>query len=117
MNPDILFDPLKSLGIAIAPRISQYCEDYRNNSPTPILHSIFVLSSSVDSTRVCTSRIWPYASDQPSMKPLLTKLTYDNYKSIGQGIVGLVGDVGSLNTPANSLIKTVISKGGHIVLG
>jgi hypothetical protein len=98
MNPDFLFDPLKSLGIAIAPRISQYCEDYRN--------------SSVDSTR-----IWPYASDQPSMKPLLTKLTYDNYKSIGQGIMGLVGDVGSLNTPANSLIKTVISKGENIVLG
>ena len=51
------------------------------------------------------------------MKPLLTKLTYDNYKSIGQGIMGLVGDVGSLNTPANSLIKTVISKGEHMVLG
>jgi hypothetical protein len=33
--------------------------------------------------------IWPYASDQPSIKPLLTKLTYDNYKSIGQGIMGV----------------------------
>jgi hypothetical protein len=33
--------------------------------------------------------IWPYASDQPSIKPLLTKLTYDNYKSIGQDIMGV----------------------------
>jgi|GEM_PF-5094336 hypothetical protein len=30
---------------------------------------------------------------------------------------GLVGGVGSLNTPANSMIKTVISKGEHTVLG
>jgi hypothetical protein len=61
--------------------------------------------------------IWPYASDQPSIKPLLTKLTYDNYKSIGQDIMELFGAVGSLNTPANSLIKTVISKSEDIVLG